>query len=67
MASRTIPEHSQITAVCVNFALDAVAAEVRDELSRSSADRAELLRWVLSRLEQRRVSGTGVEAPATAH
>lgn len=64
MTSRTISEHSQITAVCVNFALDAVAAEVREELSRASADNAELLRWVLSRLEQRRLSGPGVEPPA---
>ena len=66
MAARTISDHSQITAVCVNFALDAVAAEVREELARAPVETAEALRWVLTRLEQRRLSGSGLETTATA-
>lgn len=66
MAARTISDHAQITAVCVNFALESVAADIREELSRATADSAEVLRRVLSRVEQRKLCGAGLEAPTTA-
>jgi hypothetical protein len=66
MAGRTISEHAQITAICVNFALDALEADIREELSRADEGGAVSLKRILARLEQRRLSGLGVVGPVTA-
>ena len=61
MAKKNHLEHARVTAICVNLALDAVEADLSDELQRAQGEAAVALKHVLSRLKVRRVSADGLE------
>ena len=62
MARKNHSEHARVTAICVNLALDAVEADIHEELHRANGDAAVALERVLSRLRRRRVSWHDLEA-----
>ena len=65
MAQKNHLEHARVTAICVNLALDAVEADLSEELRRARGDAAAALERVLARLKDRRVSGLDLEAAGT--
>jgi hypothetical protein len=64
LAHKNHSEHARVTAICVNLALDAVEADLRQELDAVSADGAAVIERVLARLRARRVPGQGTELKA---
>ncbi len=55
MAIRNFADHARVTAICVNFALDEVEADLREALEIAPTETALVLRSVLERVRKKRI------------
>lgn len=62
MATRKFADHARVTAICVNFALDQVEADLREALELAPTETAVVLRRMLERMRQRRIFPDGISA-----
>lgn len=60
MTTRNYADHARVTAICVNFALDEVEADLREALELAPTETAVVLKRMLDRMRQRRISPDGV-------
>lgn len=61
MGRKNHSEHARVTAICVNFALDSVEEEIRQEIATATASTAEVLERVLAKVRQRRIAGDEIK------
>lgn len=59
---RNFAEHARVTAICVNLALDAVEADIRNELLTASPAAFAPLQRLLKAINERRVSNQEMDA-----
>jgi hypothetical protein len=59
---RNFAEHARVTAICVNLALDAVEADIREVLVSASPEVSAILHRLLKGLKDRRVNHSEMSA-----
>ncbi len=64
MTRKNHSEHARVTAICVNLALDAVEADILQELGQINREAEPALLRVLAKLKARRVSSDELKAMA---